>query len=56
MNLVTDGLPATAIGFNRPDGDIMRRRPRRADQGIVDRWLFCRCVCGGGGGLEAVGV
>ncbi|PSC71819.1 calcium-transporting ATPase endoplasmic reticulum-type [Micractinium conductrix] len=42
VNLVTDGLPATAIGFNRPDSDIMRRQPRRASEGIVDRWLFIR--------------
>ncbi|EFN52580.1 hypothetical protein CHLNCDRAFT_138588 [Chlorella variabilis] len=42
VNLVTDGLPATAIGFNKPDGDIMRRRPRRTSEGIVDRWLFIR--------------
>ncbi|KAI3430776.1 hypothetical protein D9Q98_009188 [Chlorella vulgaris] len=42
VNLVTDGLPATAIGFNKPDGDIMRRRPRRPTEGIVDRWLFIR--------------
>jgi magnesium-transporting ATPase (P-type) len=39
---VTDGLPATAIGFNRPDPDIMRRPPRRPADGIVDRWLFFR--------------
>jgi Ca2+ transporting ATPase len=42
VNLVTDGLPATAIGFNKPDGDIMRRPPRSANEGIVDRWLFIR--------------
>ena len=42
VNLVTDGAPATALGFNKPDGDIMRRRPRRPDDSIVDAWLFAR--------------
>ncbi|KAH8553313.1 SERCA-type calcium-translocating P-type ATPase [Umbelopsis sp. PMI_123] len=42
VNLVTDGLPATALGFNPPDHDIMRRPPRNGKEGLVDGWLFFR--------------
>jgi len=42
VNLVTDGLPATALGFNKPDFDIMRSRPRGFDEPIVNGWLFVR--------------
>jgi Ca2+ transporting ATPase len=42
VNLVTDGLPATALGFNPADNDIMKRPPRSSKEPIVTRWLFIR--------------
>ncbi|RKO96605.1 hypothetical protein CAUPRSCDRAFT_5124, partial [Caulochytrium protostelioides] len=42
VNLVTDGLPATALGFNPSDHDIMHVPPRNAREPIVTRWLFIR--------------
>mmetsp|Transcript_20634 Transcript_20634/g.57264 ORF Transcript_20634/g.57264 Transcript_20634/m.57264 type:complete len:1008 (+) Transcript_20634:154-3177(+) len=44
VNLVTDGLPAVALGFNKPDRDIMRTRPRRTHESIVNGWLFFRYI------------
>lgn len=42
VNLVTDGLPATALGFNKPDRDVMSRPPRGMKEPIVNGWLFLR--------------
>jgi Ca2+ transporting ATPase len=42
VNLVTDGLPATALGFNPPDNEIMVRPPRPKSEPIVGKWLFFR--------------
>ena len=35
VNLVTDGLPALALGVDAAEADIMRRRPRRSTEGIL---------------------
>ncbi|KAF9009385.1 Ca-transporting ATPase [Cyathus striatus] len=42
VNLVTDSLPATALGFNPPDHSIMRVPPRNNREALVGKWLFFR--------------
>lgn len=42
VNLVTDSLPATALGFNPPDHSIMRVPPRDSREPLVGKWLFFR--------------
>merc|ERR1712054_70399 len=42
VNLVTDGLPATALGFNPPDLDIMGKPPRSPKEPLISGWLFFR--------------
>ncbi|KAI0736836.1 calcium-transporting ATPase [Fomitopsis betulina] len=42
VNLVTDSLPATALGFNPPDHSIMRVPPRDSRERLIGPWLFAR--------------
>ncbi|SNZ17982.1 Ca2+-transporting ATPase [Natronoarchaeum philippinense] len=40
INLLTDGLPALALGADPKSGDVMERSPRDPDRGIVDREML----------------
>jgi len=57
VNLVTDGPPATALGFNPPDKDVMQKPPRKKDEGLISNWVFFRyMVIGIYVGLATVGI
>jgi P-type Ca2+ transporter type 2C len=57
VNLVTDGPPATALGFNPPDRDVMKKPPRRSDDQLISKWTFIRfMVIGIYVGIATVGV
>lgn len=57
VNLVTDGPPATALGFNPPDVDIMKKPPRRSDDPLISPYVFLRyVVIGLYVGIATVGI
>lgn len=57
INLVTDGPPATALGFNPPDKDIMKKPPRDPSESLLSNWvLFRYMVIGMYVGAATVGI
>lgn len=51
VNLATDGLPAVALGLEPPEKDVMKRKPRNANdsifsEGLLSTILFRGCLIG----------
>lgn len=57
VNLVTDGPPATALSFNPPDKDIMKKPPRKSDEALISNWFYLRfAIIGCYVGIATVGI
>lgn len=47
VNLVTDGLPAMALGVDQPEENVMKRKPRSPKEGVFARGLGWKVVSRG---------
>jgi P-type Ca2+ transporter type 2C len=47
VNLVTDGLPAMALGLDQPEDDVMKRVPRNPKEGVFARGLGWKIISRG---------
>lgn len=47
VNLVTDGLPAMALGLDQPEENVMHRKPRHPKEGVFARKLGWKIVSRG---------
>lgn len=55
--MVTDGPPASALSFNPPDKDVMKKPPRRSDESLISDWVYFRfAIVGLYVGCATVGI
>ncbi|AVQ98988.1 ATPase [Oceanobacillus iheyensis] len=47
VNLVTDGLPAMALGLDKSEGDVMKHSPRNPREGVFARGLGYKIITRG---------
>jgi P-type Ca2+ transporter type 2C len=47
VNLVTDGLPAMALGLDKAEEDVMKRKPRSPKEGVFSRGLGWKVISRG---------
>lgn len=47
VNLVTDGLPAMALGLDQPEENVMKRKPRSPKEGVFARGLGWKVISRG---------
>lgn len=47
VNLVTDGLPAMALGLDQAESNVMKRRPRHPKEGVFARGLWWKIISRG---------
>lgn len=47
VNLVTDGLPAMALGLDQPEDNVMKRPPRHPKEGVFARGLGWKVISRG---------
>lgn len=52
INLLTDGPPALALGIDPSNPDIMKRKPKKKGEGVINKRLMY--LIGGVGGLKTV--
>lgn len=47
VNLITDSLPALSLGVDTYDKDIMKEKPKKADEGILSKEDILKLILGG---------